>query len=151
MCSSDLQGKAINTAINSYGHDVQTSRDFIADDESGRNVQRYIRLTHLIKPLLDLVDEGVLAMVAGVELSYLTPSEQGLILEFFFSNNNPMTITVPTAGRLRELAKEQELTKALLEETFTTKEKEQSIKKEVKIPFKKLKKIVPASYNHSNI
>ena len=45
-------------------------------DESGRQVQRYIRLTHLIKPLLDMVDEGRIAFTPAVELSYLNEIEQ---------------------------------------------------------------------------
>ncbi len=47
------------------------SRDDISDTESGRQIQRYIRLTHLIPELLDLMDEGKIAFSVGVELSYL--------------------------------------------------------------------------------
>ena len=47
------------------------SRDDISDTESGRQIQRYIRLTHLIPELLDLMDEGNIAFSVGVELSYL--------------------------------------------------------------------------------
>lgn len=44
--------------------------------ESYKQVERYIRLTYLIKPLLDLVDEKRIAFGAGVELSYLLPEVQ---------------------------------------------------------------------------
>lgn len=47
------------------------SRDDISDTESGRQIQRYIRLTRLIPELLDLMDEGKIAFSVGVELSYL--------------------------------------------------------------------------------
>lgn len=47
------------------------SRDDISDAESGRQIQRYIRLTNLIAELLDLMDEGKIAFSVGVELSYL--------------------------------------------------------------------------------
>lgn len=47
------------------------SRDDISDTESGRQIQRYIRLTHLIPELLDLMDDGKIAFSVGVELSYL--------------------------------------------------------------------------------
>lgn len=47
------------------------SRDDISDTESGRQIQRYIRLTNLIPELLDLMDEGKIAFSVGVELSYL--------------------------------------------------------------------------------
>jgi len=54
------------------------SRDIIADstNESARQVSRYIRLTELIPPLLDLVDEGRIAFRPAVELSYLKKEEQ---------------------------------------------------------------------------
>ena len=49
--------------------------------DSGRTVQRYIRLTSLINGLLELVDEGNIKMVAGERLSYLKAEEQELVLE----------------------------------------------------------------------
>lgn len=48
--------------------------------ESGRQVQRYIRLTYLISPLLDMVDEGKPGFAAAVELSYLSEGKQQLLL-----------------------------------------------------------------------
>ena len=57
------------------------SRDSISDTDSGRQVQRYIRLTNLIPPLLSLMDEGRMAFTVGVELSYLTTGEQNAVLE----------------------------------------------------------------------
>lgn len=52
------------------------SRDSISDTDSGRQVQRYIRLTYLIPELLNLVDNSRIAFSVGVELSYLTEKEQ---------------------------------------------------------------------------
>ena len=49
--------------------------------ESRNQVQRYIRLTHLIPPLLDLVDEGRIAFSVGVELSYLDRPAQEHVAE----------------------------------------------------------------------
>ena len=49
--------------------------------DSGRTVQRYIRLASLINGLLELVDEGNIKMVAGERLSYLKVEEQELVLE----------------------------------------------------------------------
>ena len=49
--------------------------------ESGRQVQRYIRLTNLIPEVLDMVDEKKISMTPAVELSYLTPEEQRSFLE----------------------------------------------------------------------
>lgn len=49
--------------------------------DSGRTVQRYIRLASLVDGLLELVDEGNIKMVAGERLSYLKAEEQELVLE----------------------------------------------------------------------
>ena len=57
------------------------SRDEIAEGESGRQVQRYIRLTNLIPGILQKVDEGRIALTPAVELSYLTDAEQEDLLE----------------------------------------------------------------------
>ena len=53
----------------------------IANDESGRNVQRYIRLTYLLPELLKMVDEGRIAMTPAVELSYLPKKMQEELLD----------------------------------------------------------------------
>ena len=57
------------------------SREYVSDTDSGRQVQRYIRLTHLLPGLLDLLDEGRIAFTVGAELSYLTAEEQRAVLE----------------------------------------------------------------------
>ena len=57
------------------------TRDEIAEGESGRQVQRYIRLTNLIPSILQMVDEGKIALTPAVELSYLTEWEQRDLLE----------------------------------------------------------------------
>lgn len=48
--------------------------------ESQDQVRRFIRLTYLSQPLLDMVDEGKIAMRPAVELSYLTENEQEILL-----------------------------------------------------------------------
>ena len=57
------------------------SADFVSSDESGRTVQRYIRLTNLIPELLDCMDEGKMALSVGVELSYLIDEHQRAVVE----------------------------------------------------------------------
>lgn len=47
------------------------SSELVSEDESGRQVKRYIRLTHLIPELLALVDEGRISLTPAVELSFL--------------------------------------------------------------------------------
>ena len=57
------------------------SRDDVSETESGRTVQRYIRLTYLIPELLDWMDEGKIALSVGVELSFLSDEAQYGVLE----------------------------------------------------------------------
>lgn len=61
----------------------KTSREMLADNspDSNTQIQRYIRLTYLIPPLLEMVDEGKIAMRPAVELSYLPENEQTTLHE----------------------------------------------------------------------
>ena len=76
-----LKMDALDHRGRSCGQVGHKSRDSVSNTESGRQVQRYIRLTHLLPGLLDLVDEGRIAFTVGVELSYLTREEQRAVLE----------------------------------------------------------------------
>lgn len=76
-----LKMEALDHRGKSCGQVGHKSRDFVSETESGRQVQRYIRLTHLLPGLLDLLDEGRIAFTVGVELSYLTAEEQRAVLE----------------------------------------------------------------------
>ena len=67
----------------SCGQVGHKSRDDVSETESGRQIQRYIRLTNLIPALLKLVDEGRIAFSVAVELSYLHQSTQEHIAEIY--------------------------------------------------------------------
>ena len=71
-----LKMDAINHQGQTCGQVGHKSRDTISDTESGRQIQRYIRLTDLIPEILHMVDEGRIALTPAVELSYLTEQEQ---------------------------------------------------------------------------
>ena len=66
-----LKLEAIEHQGKTCGQVGHKSRDVVSDTDSGRQVQRYIRLTNLIPELLDMIDEGKIAFSVGVELSYL--------------------------------------------------------------------------------
>ena len=68
------QGKALGQV----GH---KSRDAISETESGRQIQRYIRLTNLIPGILQKVDSGEIALTPAVELSYLDKYLQEVVLD----------------------------------------------------------------------
>jgi len=62
---------------------VGKSRDILADvvGESREQIRRYIRLTELITPLLDMVDEKKIALRPAVEISYLSKAEQAMLCD----------------------------------------------------------------------
>lgn len=66
----------------------KSSRGLVAENvrESETQIQRYIRLTRLIKPLLNLVDEGRIALSPAVELSYLPEAMQKMIYDYYAEN-----------------------------------------------------------------
>ena len=76
--------------------------DMIADNESGRQVQRYIRLTNLIPGILQMVDEGKIALTPAVELSYLTDTEQADLLETMESED--CTPSLSQAQEMKQLS-----------------------------------------------
>ena len=87
--------------------------------ESGKTVQRFIRLSRLSETLLRLVDEKKLPIRSGVELSYLTAKEQRMVEETV--NATGAAISPAQAGKIRGYSKDRELTKALLTEMLTEK------------------------------
>ena len=74
------------------------------NEESGRQVQRYIRLTNLIPELLDMVDEKKISFNPAVELSYLDESQQRDFLEAMNDTQNAPSLS--QAQRLKRLAQE---------------------------------------------
>ena len=83
------------------------TRDEISDSDSGRQVQRYIRLTELIPEILKMVDNGKIALTPAVELSYLTKLEQQDLLETMDSED--CTPSLSQAIQLKRLSQTGEL------------------------------------------
>jgi ParB family chromosome partitioning protein len=76
--------------------------------DSRNQVQRYIRLTNLIPSILQMVDEGKIALTPAVELSYLTETEQADLLETMESED--CTPSLSQAQQLKALSQRGELT-----------------------------------------
>ena len=83
------------------------SRDTLSDSESGRQVQRYIRLTHLIPEILQMVDDGKIALTPAVEISYLTKLEQADLLETMECED--CTPSLSQAMQMKQLSQAGEL------------------------------------------
>lgn len=79
-----------------------------AAGESKDQVRRYIRLTNLIPEILQMVDDGRIALTPAVELSYLQPSEQEML--FSIMDCDEVTPSLSQAQRLRRMSEEQRFT-----------------------------------------
>ena len=88
----------------------QRSLDVLAENapDSRNQIHRYIRLTQLEKPLLDMVDEKKIAMNPAVELSYLKPEEQQQLLEAIDLEQS--TPSLSQAQRMKKFSQEGRLT-----------------------------------------
>ena len=76
--------------------------------ESGRQVQRYIRLTNLIPELLEMVDQKQISFNPAVELSYLAPEEQEIFMQAM--DEVQASHSLSQAQRLKKLAQEGNFT-----------------------------------------
>lgn len=76
--------------------------------ESGRQVQRYIRLTNLIPELLEMVDQKQISFNPAVELSYLAPEEQEIFMQTM--DEVQASPSLSQAQRLKKLAQEGDFT-----------------------------------------
>ena len=136
------------------GHNVRT-RDIIGEEnsESGRQVQRYLRLNELIPELLEMVDNSVLnekpiiALRPAVELSYLTKDEQEMLL-----NSIEYSDATPSHAQAIKLRKESELN-GLTEDYIRDLMKEEKPNQvaKIKISENKIKSVIPKNYKVNNM
>ena len=124
------------TTCGQVGH---KSRDNISEKESGRQIQRYIRLTQLIGELLILVDEGKIAFTPAVELSFLTEQEQRTLLEHVVLND--CTPSLAQANRMKKLSQEDKLTSEEIQKIMS--EEKANQREMFKLPVSKIEKYVP--------
>ena len=110
--------------------------------ESGRQVQRYIRLTELISELLDMVDERKLAFNPAVEVSYLKRDEQRMLLEAMDAEQT--TPSLSQAQRLKKFSQEGRLTEEAM--SAIMREEKKSDMDKVTLRSDTLHKYFPKSY-----
>ena len=105
------QGARSDLTSGQVGQKLSTSVDKVAfqSGESTKQVQRFIRLTELIRPLLDMVDERKIAFNPAVELSYLKPNEQNMLLDAMDSEQ--ATPSLSQAQRLKKFSQAGNLTR----------------------------------------
>jgi len=123
------------------------TRDQISEGESGRQVQRYIRLTELIPEILTMVDNGKIALTPAVELSYLRKQEQRDLLETMESED-----CTPSLSQAIQLKKLSQLGFLDMDKIFEIL-REPKANQQDKISFRvdDLRKYFPKSYTASRI
>ena len=125
------------------------SDEMIAEEsgESRKQVQRYIRLTYLIPELLQLVDDGKIALTPAVELSYLSEKAQAYLLEEM--RRNDCTPSLSQAIRLKKEYQAKTLTVPKLRSIMG--EEKANQKERLKIPMERIRKFFPKSYTPNQI
>ena len=137
------QGKTTSSQI---GTKLRSDEELALQVGESRNqVQRYIRLTNLIDPLLELVDKNEMAMSAGVELSYLGTKHQAEIYKVIESESPP---SIAQASKLRKCAEEGVLDDKMIENILSS-EKEEKVK--LVIYEDKLRRYFPKNYTKEQI
>lgn len=123
--------------------DKLKAADRVGEDvgESARQVQRYIRLTELIAPLLDMVDERKIAFSPANDLSFLKQDEQRLLLDAMDSEQG--TPSLSQAQRLKQFSQRGELTAEVMRAIMSEEKKEAE---RVTLTGDTLRKYFPASY-----
>ena len=120
--------------------------DLIGQDtgESGRQIQRILRLNNLEPPLIDKVDAGKLAFTPAVELSYLKPEEQQWLDTAL--ENTQQTPSLSQAQRMKRESKQGTLSEQGIMEIMTENKQTVPAKGSVVLPQEKLTKYFPRSY-----
>lgn len=114
------------------------SRDELADSspDSSRQIHRFIRLTHLSQPLLDMVDDGKIAMRPAVELSYLTENEQEILLNTMEWED--CTPSHAQAIKLRQFSQEGKLNEGVIQSILQ--EEKPNQKEQFRMPKERISK-----------
>lgn len=146
------KAKAYKMKYEAMRHQGSKGEKFTADavgeaaGDSGRTVQRYIRLAELVEELLDYVDAKKIPMVAGEILSYLKPEEQRWLVDAI--QNSGIFPSKAQAEKLKESSRTGELTEGMVYAALVRKEGGNG---GVTISAKKIHSYFPPAYTKSQI
>lgn len=137
------QGQRTDLTSDQVGRKLE-SADIVAMEsgDSKTQIRRYIRLTNLLPELLQKVDEGQIAFTPAVHLSYLSPVEQGWVLDEM--ERNDCTPSVGQAYHLKEHSVAGTLTKDFVAGLMSQEKANQ--KERLKIPMERIRKYFPKHY-----
>ena len=133
------QGKRTDLTSDQVG--PKLSADEVSDTDSASQVKRYIRLTKLIPKLLAMVDENKISFSVGVELSYLTKTEQADLFKFIEAEL--CTPSLSQAQKLKKLSQEGKLSSEEISSIMKQPKANQVVT--VKIPEDKISKYMKST------
>ena len=134
------QGKRTDLTLSQLATKLDTATEIgNCSGESRDTVYRYIRLTHLIPELLDLMDEGKIALMVGEALSYLGDKEQYAVLEQ--CEVNDCTPSYAQAVEMKKRYQDGNLAADNISEILSREKANQ--RETIKIPTEKLRKYAP--------
>ena len=140
------QGERTDLTFGQSGTKLK-SDELISEDESSRQVHRYVRLTCLIPELLKMVDEKKIAFTPAVELSYLTKEEQEILMDAMLLND--CTPSYSQAVRLKKLSQKDSL---FYDDIYAVlMEDKPNQKEQIKFSGDDLRKFFPKSYSEKEI
>ena len=131
--------KTLSQPATKYRSDERIANEFGIGKDT---LHRYIRLTYLIPELLEMVDEGKIALTPAVELSYLTHEEQHLLLnEIEYADATP---SLSQAQRLRDFSRQGRLTADVIFAVMS--EEKANQKEQIRFSKEEIQKYFPKSY-----
>lgn len=114
--------------------------------ESKNQIQRYIRLTNLIDPILDMMDNNQIAMNAAVEISYLGSKKQAAVMQSIEKEETSPSIA--QARKMRKFHQDGNLSNAVID-SIMMEQKPETVK--ITLGEDKLKKYFPKSYTKAKM
>ena len=142
------QGRRTDLTSDQVGRKLESAEMIALESEDSKTqIRRYIRLTHLLPELLQKVDDGQIAFTPAVHLSYLSPAEQGWVLDEM--ERNDCTPSVGQAYHLKEHSTAGTLTKDFVAGLMSQEKANQ--KERLKIPMERIRKYFPKHYTASQM
>ena len=140
---TDLTSSQFATKLEKGRSDVELAEQV---GESKDQIRRYIRLTNLIDPILQMVDDNQIAMNAAVELSYLGSKEQAAVMQSIEKEDTSPSIA--QAKKIRKFHQDGKLNEAVID-SIMMEQKPETIK--ITLREDKLKKYFPKSYTKAKM
>ena len=140
---TDLTSSQFATKLDKGRSDVELGEQV---GESKDQIRRYIRLTNLIDPILDMVDNNQIAMNAAVEISYLGSKEQAAVMQSIEKEETSPSIA--QARKMRKFHQDGNLSNAVID-SIMMEQKPETVK--ITLGEDKLKKYFPKNYSKAKM